>query len=348
MLGMKLLVNGVNMDTFGKELFKFGVKCKIIGDAEIADRSLQRIHMWKQSMRRFNELVDDFKPDAILSGPGHLGIAAIKSNIPLVFYLAGDIWREMELEEKLHSNTFPKILAHKRWKNILQSSLEGSKIIVTVSKYLETIVRERFPDKPIHTLYHGIDSSEWYPEAGMSLKHPCVGLVQKAVIWDKTKEMLTLRRVLERLPNVTFYWAGDGRYAEKILNELQGYPNFKWLGRLNYQDKVRQFLSEIDVYVILTGLDMSPNSLKEAMLMKKPAIATNVGGIPEIVEDGKSGLLVDEGDSDGISEKITYLLDNERNAMQMGSYGRRSVERNFSWNNTAKEFIRIVESKLLR
>ena len=348
MLDVRLLVNGVNMDTFGKEISKFGVECKIINDTEIADKSLQKIYRWKQSMKRFNELVNDFKPDVVLSGPGHLGIATVKSNIPLVSYLAGNVWREMELEERLHSNIFPKALAHKRWKNILQFSLEGSKIIVTVSKYLEKIVQKRFPDKPIHTLYHGIDSSVWYPEAGMNLKHPCVGLVQKAVIWDKTKEMLTLKRVLERLPNVTFYWAGDGRYAEEILKELQGYPNFRWLGLLDYPGKVRQFLSEIDVYAILTGLDMSPNSLKEAMLMERPAIATNVGGIPEIVEDGKSGLLVEEGDSDGISEKIAYLLANEESAKQMGSYGRRSVERNFSWNNTAKVFMRIVESELLR
>ncbi len=90
------------------------------------------------------------------------------------------------------------------------------------------------------------------------------------------------------------------------------------------------------------------NESEITLLRKELAKVVRARGVPEIVKDGKSGLLVEEGDSDGISEKITYMLENEKNAMQMGSYGRRSMERNFSWNNTAKKFIRIVELKLLR
>ena len=112
------------------------------------------------------------------------------------------------------------------------------------------------------------------------------------------------------------------------------------MGALDYPNGVRKFFSEVDVYALLTGLDMSPTSLKEAMLMEMPAIATNVGGIPEIMEDGKSGFLVEEGDSDGIIEKITYLLENEQIAKQMGLYGRRLIEKSFSGNYIAKGFCR--------
>ncbi len=45
--------------------------------------------------------------------------------------------------------------------------------------------------------------------------------------------------------------------------------NFHWLGKLEYPDKVREFLSEIDIYALITGMDLSPLSLKEAQLMKK-------------------------------------------------------------------------------
>tara|TARA_B100000953_G_C17753185_1_gene336384 strand:+ start:125 stop:292 length:168 start_codon:yes stop_codon:yes gene_type:complete len=48
------------------------------------------------------------------------------------------------------------------------------------------------------------------------------------------------------------------------------------LGFLQYPDKVREFLSEIDVYVLLTGMDLSPLTLKEAQLMKKSVISTNI------------------------------------------------------------------------
>ena len=77
----------------------------------------------------------------------------------------------------------------------------------------------------------------------------------------------------------------DGPYRDKILSILNKYKNFVWLGSMNYPDKVREFLDEIDVYALISGLDMSPLTLQEAQLMKKPVLATNVGGIPEVIRN---------------------------------------------------------------
>ena len=171
--------------------------------------------------------------------------------------------------------------------------------------------------KPTYVLHHGLDPSVWQHESGMLLKHPCVGLVQKATIWGKAKEMLSLKKILKNLPGVTFYWAGYGKYVQNILDELEKYPNFKYVGKLSYPDGVRKFLTEIDIYLLLTGLDMAPSSLKEALFMEKPTIATNVGGVPEILDDNKSGFLVRENDSDGIIKKILFFLDNKEDALRI-------------------------------
>ena len=336
-----------SMKVFGEAISKFGVEYRIVNDDEIIDKFLKRIYKWNQSMRRFNKLVDDFKPDAIFTDRHrHFGIAAIKSNIPLIAYLRGDYWLALESERNTNYRSFPKSLIIKRSEKILQANLEGSRILMPNCKYFEGMIRKKFPDKPVYTLYYGTDASTWYHEKGMELKHPCVGLVQNAEIWYKAKELLTLKGVLGGLPKVTFYWAGSGQHTQRILQELQKYPNFKWLGSLEYPEGIRQFLSEIDVYAALTGLDMHPRSLREALLMAKPAIATNVGGIPEIIEDGKSGLLVEEGDSKGIIEKISYLLREQKKAKQMGLYGKRLVEKNYSWEDIAKEFVKNVKSEL--
>ena len=66
-------------------------------------------------------------------------------------------------------------------------------------------------------MYQGITPELWYPQEGMKLKHPCVGLLQGAVIWGKAQEMLILEKVLKEMPDVTFYWVGDGPYRDKIL-----------------------------------------------------------------------------------------------------------------------------------
>ena len=180
----------------------------------------------------------------------------------------------------------------------------------------------------------------------MKLEHPCVGLLQGAVIWDKAKELLILENVLEKLPNVKFYWVGDGPFRKEIMIKLKKHKNFEWLGPLEYPNKVREYLSEIDIYALISGLDMSPLTLLEAQLMKKPVIATNVGGIPELMLDGKTGFLIEKGDSEELIKKIEEFLNNPEKIEEMGIQGRRFVEDNFSWKVITQKFVNNLEKIL--
>ena len=350
---MRLLIGGASskifhLKEFGEAISKYGIEYRLVNDVDIIDGYPSRkISNWVQSTSQFNRLVRDYKPDAVfVDRQRHFGIAAIKSNIPVIMHLRGDFWKEIEWAKNTVYKSFPKNIVIKKWEKIGEENFKGSKIIMPICKYLEKIVQEKFPNKPTYVLQSGIDSAKWYYEKGMQLQHPCVGLVQGAVIWGKTEELLTLKKVLEKLPNITFYWAGDGPYVQEILQELKKYPNFKWLGKLDYPEKVRQFLSEIDVYALISGIDMSPLTLQEAQLMEKPVIATNVGGIPELMEDKKTGLLVEKGNSEDLVEKISFLLENQKESKQMGITGRKFVEGNFSWEKIAKEFVKKVKLEL--
>jgi len=66
----------------------------------------------------------------------------------------------------------------------------------------------------------------------MELKHPCVGLLQDANWWGKTKELLVLEKVLEKMPDVYFYWVGDGQYRGEIVNRLKRFENFKMVRKI--------------------------------------------------------------------------------------------------------------------
>jgi glycosyltransferase involved in cell wall biosynthesis len=176
----------------------------------------------------------------------------------------------------------------------------------------------------------------------MKLKHPCVGLLQGAVIFEKTKELLTLTKVLEKMPDVTFYWVGDGPYRDDVLPILEKFDNFKWLGALEYPDKVRDFLTEIDVYALLSGIDMSPLTLLEAQLMEKPVIATNVGGIPELMKNNETGFLIEKSDHQTLIEKLELILNDSQKANSLGKAGRKFVSSNFDWKIIAKNFVSIA------
>tara|TARA_B000000475_G_C15902189_1_gene409052 strand:- start:448 stop:906 length:459 start_codon:yes stop_codon:yes gene_type:complete len=144
---------------------------------------------------------------------------------------------------------------------------------------------------------------------------------------------------MDARPDITFYWAGDGPYKDQILPELQKHKNFQWLGKLEHPTEVKKFLSGIDVYALISGIDMSPVSLLEAQILGKPVIATNVGGIPEEIIDGETGFLVKKGDHEDIISKISILFNDQNKANQMGTNGIKFVKENFDWGKITEKFI---------
>jgi len=349
---MRLLIGGspskiFHLKEFEKALTILGVECKLVIDSDVCNGFPSRkISDWFQTRKKIDQLINEFKPDAILvDRQRHFARAACKYKIPLVIHLRGDIWKELEWAKHTLYKSILKRIALQIWISISKQTFQKSSLIVPICKYLENIVQKKYPNKKTGVMYQGISSSRWYPVKGMTLKHPCVGLLQGAVIWGKTKELLILENILKSMPNVTFYWAGDGPYREKILSVLKKYKNFEWLGSLEYPNKVREYLTEIDVYALVSGIDMSPLTLQEAQLMKKPVVATNVGGIPELMKNNETGFLIEKGNSDEWIEKLSLLINDEEKRNSMGELGRKFIEESFNWNKVAKEFLEILKKK---
>ena len=182
--------------------------------------------------------------------------------------------------------------------------------------------------------------------SGISLKHPCVGLLQGMNVWGKTRELLTLMKVMKELPEITFYFAGDGFYKDKIIPKLKDFKNFIWLGNLEYPVEAKKFLTEIDVYLLLSGMEGLGQTIIEALLMEKPVIATNIGGIPELIEDGNTGFLVETGDYEDLIKKINQIVAEPVTANNMGSKGKKIMQKNFNWDNIAKKFVMILNQNI--
>ena len=350
---MKLLIGAssskiFHLNEFAEVLTNLGVETKVVFDVEYYDGFPSRkIKNWFQTRKKFKKLIQEFEPDVILiDRQRHFGLAAIKEKIPLFIHLRGDYWKEMKTAEQTLYKSFPKRIALKVWTKIGKKCFENSDAIIPICKYLEKRTTQEIVNKKTFVMYQGINPSNWFYEEGFSLEHPCVGLLQGAVIWEKAKEMLNLEKVLKKLPNVKFYWVGDGPFRKEILTRLEKYENFKWLGPLEYPDKVRKYLSEIDVYALISGLDMSPLTLLEAQLMEKPVIAINVGGIPELMLDQKSGFLIKQGDTDELIKKITELFNEPKKMKLMGIEGKKFVSNNFSWEIIAAKFIDDLKNNL--
>jgi len=347
---LKLLIGGspskiFHLNDFAKSLSNLKIETKVVIDNELYDGFPSRkISKWFQTKNQFNKLVNDFKPNLILvDRPRHFALESVKQKIPTLVHVRGDFWKEIEWAKETTYKKFPKNIVIKKWETIGNQVFENADYILPICKFLENRVHETFPKKMTHVLYQGISSENWFYEKGIKLKHPCVGLVQSANIWGKTQEMLVLKNVLEKFPKLMFYWVGDGPYAKIINSKLSKYENFEWLGNLEYPNKVRQFLSEIDIYALISGIDMAPLTLLEAQLMKKPVIATSVGGIPELMNNKKSGFLINQGDEVDLIEKISMLLNEKTD--EFGEEGRKFVINNFSWEKISVDFLKFVKEK---
>ena len=347
---LKLLIGGsssfiFHLKEFSDTLNNLGVESKLVFDADYYDGFPSRkIKNWFQTRNKFNKLIDEFKPDAILiDRQRHFGIGALKANIPLFVLLRGHYWSELYWNKRTMYKPLHKRLALWQWDKLGKEIFNGATAILPICRYLEKITNEYVPGKPTNVFFEGINASRWHEAKGMTLKHPCVGLLQRSSWWGKTSEMLILKKVLEKMPAVNFYWAGDGPLRERVLSELDKYDNFHWLGNLQYPDKVREFLSEIDIYAIITGMDTTPLSLKEAQLTQVPVIGTDVGGISETMKDGETGFLVREGEHKNIVEKISMLINDKELSANMGTKGRRFIQEDFSLEASAKNFLNIVK-----
>ena len=327
-------------------LQKNDIKCKLIYDIEYANKFFDiniKNRLGKQ--KKLKKLLDEFGPDVVLldrlSG---IATEITKANIPLFILFRGDFWEESKWARETIYTSPQKRLSFFKNQRFAKACFNNASVILPISKYLENVVRKNIPGKKVELLpADGRDPSEWNQISGMSLKHPCVGLVQGLNIWGKTRELNTLQDVMRKLPNVTFYLAGDGIYRNEIIPKLKKSENFVWMGNLEYPNDVKKFFSSLDVYLLLSGLEGLGQSIIESMLMKKPVIASNIGGIPEIVTDGETGFLVNLGDSDQIVHLINDLLSKPDLVKKITAKAEENVKMNYSWEFLAKKFSDILE-----
>ena len=336
-----------HLNEFGKALKKIGVEYKLVREFDYITGFPSKNPKGWISKKKFYELLNEYNPDVVFVDlQSHFALETIKAGIPCFVYLRGNIWKEAQwAKETIYKDLKMQTVANLRLKNAERVFTNCQGIFMTAD-YLEDVIKEHIPNAICYHFLEGLDVSRWHNEKGMTLKHPCIGMCQDANVWGKTREMLTLDKVIKEMPNVHFYWAGDGQYKDKILPVLEKHANFHYLGSLEYPDKVREFLTEIDVYALPTGMDTTPLSCREAMAMQNPIVATKVGGIPEMVYDNETGFLIDEGDYNKWIEKLLLLINDKELSQKIGNKARQLVIEKFNWDVLAKRFVEVVEAQL--
>ncbi|MDA3885287.1 MAG: glycosyltransferase [Candidatus Delongbacteria bacterium] len=151
--------------------------------------------------------------------------------------------------------------------------------------------------------------------------------------------------VLKKRKDVTFLAVGDGKNEEDIkkLHKELGLGNkFIFAG---YQKEVGKFLRSFDIFVLASKMEGLGTSILDAQSVALPVIATKAGGIPEMIENGVNGILVEPQSPEKLAEAISDLVDNEEKRNIIGKNGNVSVEQ-FSIDHTVEKNINLYEELL--
>ena len=274
----------------------------------------------------------DLRPDivhAFLPGPSLLGVVAARlARVPVFIGSRRSLVAVYRRQRPLVA------LADRLGLRLAHVNLGNSS---AVSR--EMVALAGCPPQKAETIYNGVDTRQFHPRGsgawrtalGWDESHVVFGMVANFYAYKRHLDFVeAARAILAHCRSARFVMAGaDYGQRETIA---------KAIGRLGLQSEIRildaspcpeEIISGLDALVSASETEGCSNVLLEAMACAKPVIATNVGGNPELVQEGTTGFLVPAGSPAAIAAAALKLLD-RKTRIGMGRLGRRRVERHFS------------------
>jgi glycosyltransferase involved in cell wall biosynthesis len=234
---------------------------------------------------------------------------------------------------------------------VRQKAIEKTGKIVTVSNYLKDIlIRFGFEDEKIIPIYNAFQPQK-RPNQEYLPYFCCVGRIFKE---KGLKNVLyALPKVVNEHPEVKLLIIGEKRPYDLLSEKKKLIELTRKLGLSKHvmftgwkpNDVVIDFISKSTAVVFPSvGPEIFPMAILEGMGCGKPVIATNLGGIPEIVEDGNNGSLVPPHDSEKLAKEMIFLLDNPAEVQRMGKNALETVKRKCNPDIITNEHIKLYQS----
>jgi len=292
------------------------------------------------------------KIDAVLANGLFLEatVASRLAGKPMVHKIVGDpAWERARNRGWTPDNfeTFQKrycglrIEALKNLRNLVARQAE--KIIVP-SRYLAGWVRKwGIPQDKIFVIYNSVQSFSPLTAARIPL-NTSVKLVTacRLVSW---KRVASIIEAIERMDDVGLLICGDGperNHLQTLARDLGLTERIYFAGRRNREETLA-LMAGCDIFVLSSTYEGLPHVLLEAMSMGLPVIATSVGGTPEVVKNGETGILIDDGDAETLRSAILRLIDSPETLRSMRNKTELEAK-SFSFPRMVKETEQVLQA----
>jgi len=169
---------------------------------------------------------------------------------------------------------------------------------------------------------------------------------------DQKKGLLELvqsaREICSTYENVNFKIAGDGPFLSKLLNYINKNDLSERVLLYGHVDRnaLRRLYQNSSIFLLPSYYEGLPNVILEAMSCGLPIIATDVGGISEVVHEGDNGFLIQPQDHNQITNSLKTMIDNKSLREKMGKKSRSNIIKYNTWNEVSNRYIRLYEELL--
>ena len=247
------------------------------------------------------------------------------------------------------------------YKNLNYFSLKGIDYYIGVSEsFREMLIDRKFDPDRVMTVYNGINIQEveaakinenFLEEHGIitdenTLK---VGILARLYPVKGVDVFIkAAHKVLQERQDVEFFIAGDGDERENLLKLSRELGVDDKVHLLGYIRNPYSFINQIDINTNTSYSESFPYVILEGGVFKKPIVASNVGGIKDIVTDGETGFMFEPGDIDSLAKHILTLTEDEELRKTLGNNLYNKISKHYSSEKMADKQILIYQQILGR
>jgi glycosyltransferase involved in cell wall biosynthesis len=261
-------------------------------------------------------------------------------------------------------NSVP-IVAHVRQEiepvKVRRYELDRVETVIAISRQIEqSLIAGGVSEEHVRTVYSGIDLSEGQLTHDEQAVHRMIGLPNGALLIGTIANLFprkgyevmlrALPAIVSAVPAVHYVIVGsdDNDYADQLRQLAHELKITDRVHMVGFQDQVQPFLTAFELYVHPALIEGFGIAVVEAMAMGKAVVATTTGGLPEVVAQGETGLLIPPGDAESLAAAVVSLLRDRIRREQMGRNGRARAQERFSLDASVKEMEQVYDRVLLR
>jgi glycosyltransferase involved in cell wall biosynthesis len=229
-------------------------------------------------------------------------------------------------------------------------------VITTSRRIADRLVAElKIHPARVTCIATGVDLARFNPqiegtlhkELGIAPNVPLVGMISVLRSWKGHATFLDAAALLLRDSTrpVRFVIAGDGPGRDELAAKIAQEPWKNRVTLLGHRADVPNILASLNVLVLPSHAHEGiPQIILQAQAMSRAVVATTIGGIPEVVEDGATGLLVPPRDPEALAQNIASLLDDPSLAARLGQTARAAIEKNHSLDAMGETLLALYDN----